>query len=119
MDSLHDELSKLTSEKRKRQRKDDCLNLEKGLEQELLFLRGKRRSKAAPSSSVSSHCRVYTHDTSVRKGGTTKPKPRVHWKKSAPDPLETPSTLDTCKCSCSAPIAPGTTFNTGKGGHLT
>ena len=41
MDSLHDELSKLTSEKRKRQRKDDCLNLEKGLEQELLFLRGK------------------------------------------------------------------------------
>ena len=108
-------VSKLTSEKRKRQRKDDCLNLEKGLEQELQFLRGKRRSKAAPSSSVSSHCRVYTHDTSVRKGGTTKPKPRVHRKKSAPDPLETPSTSDTCKCNCSVPIAPGTrTFNTGK-----
>ena len=115
MDSLHDELSKLTSEKRKRQRKDDCLNLEKGLEQELLFLRGKRRSKAAPSSSVSSHCRVYTHDTSVRKGGTTKPKPRVHRKRIAPDPLETHSTSDTCKCNCSVPIAPGTrTFNTGK-----
>ena len=41
MDSLHDEVSKLTSEKRKQKRKDNCLNLEKGLEQELLFLRGK------------------------------------------------------------------------------
>ena len=70
MDSLHDEVSKLMSEKRKRKRKDNCLNSEKGLEQELLFLRGKQRSKAAPSSSVSSHCRVYTCDTSVRKGGT-------------------------------------------------
>jgi hypothetical protein len=96
MDSLHDEVSKLTSEKRKRKRKDDCLSLEKELEQELLFLRGKQRSKAAPSSSGSgSKSRAYTHDTSVRKSGTTRPKPRVHRKKNTPDVLETPS--DTCK----------------------
>ena len=99
MDSLHDEVSKLTSEKRKRKRKDDCLNLEKELEQEILLLRGKRRSQAAPSTSGrSSHCRAYTHDTSVRKGGTSKPKPRVHRKKNTPDVLETPS--DICRFSC-------------------
>lgn len=96
MDSLHNEVLKLTSEKRKRKSKDDCLNLEKELEQEILLLRGKRRSQAAPStSSRSSHCRAYSHDTSVRKGGTT--KPAKHRKKNTPDVLETPS--DTCKFS--------------------
>ena len=40
MDSLHDGVEKLiiTSEKRKRKRKDECLNFEKELEQETRFL---------------------------------------------------------------------------------
>ena len=41
MDSLHDEVEKLTSEKRKRKRQDECLNFEKELEQEIQLLRGK------------------------------------------------------------------------------
>ena len=105
MDSLRDEVKKLTSEKRKRKRKrqDECLNFEKELEQEIQLLRGKpmgkrRMGQAAPSTSDrSSHCRAYTvtHDTSVRQDGT-KPKCRVHKKKSTPQVVsEAPS--NTCK----------------------
>ena len=101
MDSLHDEVEKLTSEKRKRKRQDECLNFEKELEQEIQLLRGKpmgkrRMGQAAPSTSDrSSHCRAYTHDTSVRQDGT-KPKCRVHKKKSTPQVVsEAPS--NTCK----------------------
>ena len=50
----------------------------------LLLKSSRRRNEAAPYSGGSSHRRTYTHDTSVRKGGTTKPKAKVHRNKSNP-----------------------------------
>ena len=92
MESLHDDLLKLSSEMRKRKKRDDCLNLEKELDQEILLL-DKRKSRAAPCSS---HSRSYTHDTSIRKGGTTKPRARMHKKKTTLD-TELKTSQDVCK----------------------
>lgn len=63
---------------RKRRKKDDlsCANLEKQLEEEIFLLKDKRRSRPVPGSAS----RAYTHDTSIRKAGTTKarlPRQRI------------------------------------------
>ena len=98
MEPLQDEVLKLTSEKRKRRKKDESLNLEKDLQQEMLLLnRSKRRNKSAPCSGGSSHCRAYTHDTSLRKGGTTKPKARAVQKQKSTLAISVDPSTDACK----------------------
>lgn len=55
---------------RKRRKKDglSCANLEKQLEEEIFLLKDKRRSRPVPGSASRAY---YTHDTSIRKAGTT------------------------------------------------
>ena len=79
---------------RKRRKKDDlsCANLEKQLEEEIFLLKHKRRSQPIPGSAS----RAYTHDTSIRKAGTTKPKARLLKQRINQAPPES-SSIVACK----------------------
>ena len=87
MEPLQEDVLELSSENRKKRKKDHCLSLERELDQEMLLLDGgKRKNQAAQFSAGGS--RSYVHDTSVRKGGTTERKPRVHKQRSTITVLE-------------------------------
>ena len=79
---------------RKRRKKDglSCANLEKQLEEEIFLLKDKRRSRPVPGSAS----RTYTHDTSIRKAGTTKPKARLPRQRITPFRPES-SSIVACK----------------------
>lgn len=53
----------------------------------------RRRCQSAPGSAST---RSYTHDTSIRKAGTTKPMARVHRHTNIPAPSES-SLTDACE----------------------
>ena len=87
MDSLHDEVEKLTSEKRKRKRKDECLNFEKELEQEIeANLWANEGWIRQPQALVVDQTIAEPTPMILVRGkmvATTKPKSRVHTRKKA------------------------------------